>query len=393
MFDSRFAKTGPGEHRHPSVFFDSIFDTQPTAAFVIDLADQIVVWNRGAVALFEIAAESALGRDVRELDLIALVPKLTDRIEDVKKTQLPTRIPEVRVSGSRDEAVTAAITLLPAFDDQRRMIGIVVWADDRTDAAHLRQQMGVLIEERRIKEQELQRINEKLEDARDELTAARQNPQAYIARLQPERHKGEFMAKVARDLRDSLAPVVAALPMLRRKAPDEPAVEKAVEILERQVRRQTQLLNDLLDASRNVHPKMNAPAPSYGILIIEDDPASRDALRLLLQIEGHRVEIAEEGARGLAMAEALRPDVALIDIGLPGVSGYEVARRLRATERGNRLRLIALTDYSDSDNRHRALDAGFDRYLVKPVETTQLLCAIAELMEERRVEDREPARR
>src|SRR5262249_19974767 len=94
------------------------------------------------------------------------------------------------------------------------------------------------------------------------------------------------------------------------------------------------------------------------ILLVEDNEDARDALRALLEVSGHRVEVAADGPSGIELARQVRPDVTLVDIGLPGIDGYEVARTLRA-ERGDALRLVALTGYGQPEDRRRALDAGF----------------------------------
>jgi CheY-like chemotaxis protein len=117
-------------------------------------------------------------------------------------------------------------------------------------------------------------------------------------------------------------------------------------------------------ASREDAPRA-APHPRH-ILIIEDGPDARHALGRLLEIWGHHVELAEDGTRGVERAIASRPEVALIDIGLPGLNGYEVARRVRQVL-GNKIRLIALTGYGQPDDQERTRAAGFDQHLVKPV--------------------------
>jgi two-component system, sensor histidine kinase len=94
-----------------------------------------------------------------------------------------------------------------------------------------------------------------------------------------------------------------------------------------------------------------------------------------LTLEGHEVHAAADGPRGLEALQEHRPDVALIDVGLPGLDGYEVARRARAIV-GPSIRLIALTGYGTPDDRARALAAGFDTHLVKPVHPEALTKAL-----------------
>ena len=114
------------------------------------------------------------------------------------------------------------------------------------------------------------------------------------------------------------------------------------------------------------------------ILIVEDNPDARDALRVLLELEGHAVEAAGEGQEALELARAKDPDIALVDIGLPGIDGYEVARRVRARD-ARRPVLIALTGYGQPEDRRRATEAGFDDMLVKPVDPNLLTDLLATL--------------
>ena len=120
------------------------------------------------------------------------------------------------------------------------------------------------------------------------------------------------------------------------------------------------------------------------VLIVEDDPDNRKMLRDLLELSGHQVEVAEDGVGGVEGAKAMQPDVAVVDIGLPGMDGYEVARRIRR-DLGGAIRLIALTGYGQPEDRRRAAAAGFDAYLVKPVFADQLARALAN--ERTRVEE------
>jgi signal transduction histidine kinase/ActR/RegA family two-component response regulator len=123
------------------------------------------------------------------------------------------------------------------------------------------------------------------------------------------------------------------------------------------------------------------PAPGEGrrrkILLVEDQPDARRALQRLLQIWGHSVDAAGDGLAGLERAVQSTPEIALIDVGLPGLDGYEVARRIRA-KLGNAIRLVALTGYGQPEDRDRAYAAGFDLHLVKPVDRDQLARALAD---------------
>jgi signal transduction histidine kinase/ActR/RegA family two-component response regulator len=114
------------------------------------------------------------------------------------------------------------------------------------------------------------------------------------------------------------------------------------------------------------------PGARRRILLVEDLADSRQLVRELLEADGHTVFEAEDGPTGLEKARELRPDVVLLDIGLPGLDGYSVARALRESEAGRGLRLIALTGYGLKEDRARAMQAGFDEHVVKPVDIVRL---------------------
>ena len=109
-----------------------------------------------------------------------------------------------------------------------------------------------------------------------------------------------------------------------------------------------------------------------GILIIEDNPDAAHSLRDLLELSGHRVEIAYSGPEGVRTALRLGPAVVLCDIGLPGMDGYAVARQLRERPETASSRLVALTGYGRDEDRQLAQEAGFDLHLVKPVAPDEL---------------------
>ena len=103
------------------------------------------------------------------------------------------------------------------------------------------------------------------------------------------------------------------------------------------------------------------------IVVIDDNQDAAESLAMLLRLKGHDVEIAFDGVSGVELALGSTPDCVLVDIGLPGIDGYEVAKRLRAHDRNGRTLLIALTGYGQAEDRTRSQRAGFDHHLVKPV--------------------------
>ena len=118
----------------------------------------------------------------------------------------------------------------------------------------------------------------------------------------------------------------------------------------------------------------HAPAgAARRIVVVEDNDDARDMLRTLLELQGHVVREAVDGPSGIEVALQFQPDVAIIDIGLPGFDGYEVAHLLRATSATKTMRLVALTGYGSPKDAQRAREAGFDAHLVKPVHPDRLV--------------------
>jgi CheY-like chemotaxis protein len=112
-------------------------------------------------------------------------------------------------------------------------------------------------------------------------------------------------------------------------------------------------------------------APSR-VLLVDDNVDSSEPLSLLLQAKGHDTRVSTEGEEALALADQFRPDLVVLDLGLPRMDGYEVARRLRERPYGGGITLVALTGWAGKDVRSRAAEAGFDYHLVKPVNWEEL---------------------
>lgn len=114
---------------------------------------------------------------------------------------------------------------------------------------------------------------------------------------------------------------------------------------------------------------------SLHVLVVEDNDDNREGLKDLLEAFGHRVDVASDGEQGLQLAKHLRPDVAMVDIGLPNLNGYEVAERVRR-ELGDTIHLVALTGYGQPDDIRRTAAAGFDAHVTKPASLDKLLAAL-----------------
>ena len=132
------------------------------------------------------------------------------------------------------------------------------------------------------------------------------------------------------------------------------------------------------DPGEGFRPPQNTTKRSRRVLVVEDNQDAQEALQCLLELWGHEVMVAADGALGIQSAIAHRPDVALVDLGLPTVDGYEVARQVRGALAGASPLLIALTGYGAPEQRAQALAAGFDLHLVKPVDPDRLATLLEE---------------
>lgn len=114
------------------------------------------------------------------------------------------------------------------------------------------------------------------------------------------------------------------------------------------------------------------------ILVVDDNRDCAESLCMLLRISGDEVRVAHDGPSALEAADAFRPDVAVLDIGMPGMNGYELAGALRQRQDLKRLVLIALTGWGHDDDRRRTQEAGFNAHLVKPVVLDELQALLEE---------------
>jgi len=134
------------------------------------------------------------------------------------------------------------------------------------------------------------------------------------------------------------------------------------------------------DGAAESEPSSAPPVPDgipRRVLVVDDQPDSTDSLAMLLRLRGHEVHTAADGPSALEEIARHRPEVVFLDLGLPGMSGFDVARRLRAQPETAHLRLVALTGYGTDADREKAREAGFDVHLAKPVDPTTLDAVLA----------------
>ena len=127
-----------------------------------------------------------------------------------------------------------------------------------------------------------------------------------------------------------------------------------------------------------LHSLRDGPRPSARILIVEDDRDTAESMARLLKIFGHEVDIAREGCEAITLATRQKPDFVLLDIGLPGMDGYQVARTLKQDSTCKETVIIAVTGYGQSDDRDRSRLVGIDHHLVKPIDHGVLLAILAD---------------
>jgi CheY-like chemotaxis protein len=124
-------------------------------------------------------------------------------------------------------------------------------------------------------------------------------------------------------------------------------------------------------------PKRARDTTACRVLVVDDHPEVRESLAMLLELQGHEVATARDGLEAVEVAEQLRPDLVLLDLGMPRLDGYGACRRLREQAWGKDLKIVALTGWGQDGDRRQTKEAGFDHHLVKPVAPAALLEVVA----------------
>lgn len=220
--------------------------------------------------------------------------------------------------------------------------------------------------------------------------------QAYVGQLlgrieEAERREERLVATIGHELRNPLGVIATALSLMRRLEGDDGSTARYRGMIERQVETLTRKIDEMLDPDRTPAgdeqlrewppqqhrdggTRRDAPsaraAEGKPLLVVEDNDDARSALVELMELWGYAVHGAASGEEGVEIASRHDPEIALVDLDLPGIDGYEVARRLRDA-RESRL-LIAMSGYGQPEDRARSFAAGFDRHLIKPVDPRRL---------------------
>lgn len=137
------------------------------------------------------------------------------------------------------------------------------------------------------------------------------------------------------------------------------------------------------DTVRRMQHSASATSPALRVLVVEDNWEAALTLGVLLEGWGYEVHTAHNGLEAFGMAESVRPDVVLLDIGLPKINGFELAEQIREEPWGQGMRLIVISAYGTASDKQRARNAGTDDYLVKPVDPEVLLHLLARIAGER----------
>src|SRR5437660_750284 len=386
-------------------------ETQARLAAIVEQSDDAIVsksldgviqtWNRGAERMFGYCAEEAVGRHIT-----LIIPEERRAEEDmvlakVRSGETVDHFETVR-RAKDGRLIDISLTVSPIREAQGRVIGASKIARDITERKRLDAELYALVG--KLREADIR--------------------------------KDEFIAMLAHELRNPLSAIAVATDLLTRSKLEDRKARFAVPAIERQVRQLRRLVDDLLNVARITSGKLTLrkeplelrdfaeraigdyralvpkgtsivvagaeawvdadpvrlkqmienlldhatkyerrkpqAASKHRVLVVEDEADSRECLKLLLETEGHQVALTDNAAAALEEIARFRPDIALVDVGLPGMDGYELARRARTLPGGKKLKLIAITGFGGDKHRARAKRAGFDMHVVKPISYEQL---------------------
>jgi CheY-like chemotaxis protein len=192
-------------------------------------------------------------------------------------------------------------------------------------------------------------------------------------------------ATIAHELRNPLTPLRNGIEIVRQMSRTHPVLARTADLMSRQVVQLVRLADRLVAADGlqgSAESGQTAPTPvdssRLKILIADDNADGADSLAMLLQTQGYMVLTAADGRRAVELSEAFRPDVILMDVGMPQLDGLQATRAIRLQPWGARIRIIALTAWGGDAERRRTLEAGMNYHLVKPVDPQALAALLRE---------------
>jgi len=188
-----------------------IVDALPSAVMVIDPGDTVLTWNAAAETLYDTPADSAIGRKFRDLDISYRVEGLRSRIEEVKATHARARLQDVSFPRRSGETVHVTLVVSPLYDERRRLSGVVVAADDVTDQARLRDEVGRISEQSATANEELQSTNEELETTNEELQSTNEELETTNEELQSTNEELETTVEELQSINAELATINSEL--------------------------------------------------------------------------------------------------------------------------------------------------------------------------------------
>lgn len=241
---------------------------------------------------------------------------------------------------------------------------------------------------------------ELLRDVTERVWDAMHRARADTALRQADARRQAFLGELAHDLRNPLAPMRNALALLKRGGPNiDP--ERMHQMLERQLDQLVRVVDTMSEFTRAPHtlpadalqpiapgdvplpadPPTDAAAasPRHKVLVVDDEPDAADSTGLLLNTLGAEVRVVNDGVAALAQIDVWSPDIVLLDLAMPGLDGYEVARRVHAVTGRAQPLLVALTGWGQTADRARTSSAGFRHHFVKPASATDLSALLAGL--------------
>jgi CheY-like chemotaxis protein len=193
------------------------------------------------------------------------------------------------------------------------------------------------------------------------------------------RERTEFIARLGHELRNPLAALRTAAELLRLGTADE-KLKRIQAVVERQTEQLVALVDELLETTRRPatggsgppRAKIVAPSAPVRVLLVEDNEDTASLLQALLESLGYESTVAADGENAIDVAHRFAPDVVLCDVGLPGVSGYDVARAFRGNGQLRDVFLVVLTGYGRPEDVEEARAAGFDAHKTKPIDTVAI---------------------